>query len=177
MSACQVGDGGLIRKWQPTPVFLPGESHGQRSLLGYSPWGSQKIGHDLATKQKWQQQQHMKFQFSSVTQLCLTLCIPKNRSMPGLPVHHQLPEFAQLEGHKRAVHCRGLLHWRRCATGSIGMVGREFQVRGGQGVCGYLVCVGQSKEAGPSRPSCHPLLSPARPERAELLLVQNRMPR
>ena len=28
-----------IRKWQPTPVFLPGESHGQRSLAGYSPEG------------------------------------------------------------------------------------------------------------------------------------------
>ena len=27
------------RKWQPTPVFLPRESHGQRSLVGYSPWG------------------------------------------------------------------------------------------------------------------------------------------
>ena len=27
------------RKWQPTPVFLPGESHGQRNLEGYSPWG------------------------------------------------------------------------------------------------------------------------------------------
>ena len=27
------------RKWQPTPVFLPGKSHGQRSLAGYSPWG------------------------------------------------------------------------------------------------------------------------------------------
>ena len=27
------------RKWHPTPVFLPGESHGQRSLVGYSPWG------------------------------------------------------------------------------------------------------------------------------------------
>ena len=26
------------RKWQPTPVFLPGESHGQRSLAGHSPW-------------------------------------------------------------------------------------------------------------------------------------------
>ena len=27
------------RKWQPTPVFLPGESHGGRSQVGYSPWG------------------------------------------------------------------------------------------------------------------------------------------
>ena len=32
-------------------------------------------------------------QFSSVTQSCLTLCDPMNRSMPGLPVHNQLPEF------------------------------------------------------------------------------------
>ena len=27
------------RKWKPTPVFLPGEFHGQRNLVGYSPWG------------------------------------------------------------------------------------------------------------------------------------------
>ena len=39
------------RKWQPTPVFLPGKSHWQRSLAGYSPWGRRKVGHDLATKQ------------------------------------------------------------------------------------------------------------------------------
>ena len=34
-------------------------------------------------------------QFSSVTQSCPTLCDPVNRSTPGLPVHHQLPEFTQ----------------------------------------------------------------------------------
>ena len=34
-------------------------------------------------------------QFSSVTQLCLTLCDPMNCSMPGLPVHHQLLESTQ----------------------------------------------------------------------------------
>ena len=33
------------RKWQPTPVFLPGKSHGQRSLAGYSTWG-RRVGHD-----------------------------------------------------------------------------------------------------------------------------------
>ena len=47
-SACNPRDPGSIpvlggfpwrRKWQPTPVFLPGKSHGQRSLAGYSPWG------------------------------------------------------------------------------------------------------------------------------------------
>ena len=44
------------RKWQPTPVFLPGEFHGQRSLAGYSPWGHKRVRHNLVTKQ--QQQQH-----------------------------------------------------------------------------------------------------------------------
>ena len=34
--------------------------------------------------------------FSSVAQLCLTLCDPMNSSTPGLPVHHQLPEFTKL---------------------------------------------------------------------------------
>ena len=38
-------------------------------------------------------------QFSSVTQLCLTLCDPMDCSMPGLPVHHQLPEFTQAHVH------------------------------------------------------------------------------
>ena len=33
----------LEKKWQPTPVFLPGESHGQRSLAGYSLWGSREL--------------------------------------------------------------------------------------------------------------------------------------
>ena len=35
------------RQWQPTPVFLPGEFHRQRSLTGYSLWGS-RVGHDWA---------------------------------------------------------------------------------------------------------------------------------
>ena len=38
-------------------------------------------------------------QFSSVTQSCPTLCNPMNRSTPGLPVHHQLPEFTQTHVH------------------------------------------------------------------------------
>ena len=49
----------------------------QRSLAGYSPWG----------------------QFSSVAQ-CPTLCDAMNRSRPGLPVHHQLPEFTQTHVHR-----------------------------------------------------------------------------
>ena len=37
---------------------------------------------------------------SSVTQSCLTLCDPMNCSTPGLPVHHQLPEFTQTHAHR-----------------------------------------------------------------------------
>ena len=51
-SACNAGDLGSIsrlgrspwrRKWHPTPVFLPGESHGWRSLVGYNPWGPKEL--------------------------------------------------------------------------------------------------------------------------------------
>ena len=31
------------KEWQPTPVFLPDKSHGQRSLAGYSPWGHKEL--------------------------------------------------------------------------------------------------------------------------------------
>ena len=41
-------------------------------------------------------------QFSSIAKLCPTLCDPTNHSTPGLPVHHQLPEFTQTH-----VHCVG----------------------------------------------------------------------
>ena len=33
------GSGGSPREWLPTPAFLPGDFHGQRSLAGYGPWG------------------------------------------------------------------------------------------------------------------------------------------
>ena len=61
------------REQLPTPVFWPEEFHGL-----YSP----------------------SVQFSSVTQLCLTLCDSMDCSMPGLPVHHHLPEFTQTHVHR-----------------------------------------------------------------------------
>ena len=59
-SACQcrrrgcdpwVGKMNWRRKWQPTPVFLPGKSQGQRSLAGCSLWGRKRARHDWVTKQ------------------------------------------------------------------------------------------------------------------------------
>ena len=149
------------RKWQPTPVFLPGKLQGQKSLVGYSQWvaKSQTQLRDLATtllskllllsrvqlfcdpwtvahqaplSMRFPRQEYwsglpipspgdllnpgtepispalagrcfttkLSVQFSSVAQSCPTLCNPMNRSTPGLPVHHQLPEFIQTHIHR-----------------------------------------------------------------------------
>ena len=80
------------------------------------------------------------FQFSSVTQSCLTLCDPMNHSTPGLPVHHQLPESTQTH-----VHCVGdaIQHLLLCcpllllpssfpASGSVQM--SQLSASGGQSI-------------------------------------------
>ena len=59
----------------------PGDGKGQGSLECYIPWGH-------------------KSQFSSVAQSCPTLCDSMNHSMPGLPVHQQLPESTQTHVHQ-----------------------------------------------------------------------------
>ena len=64
------------RKWQPTSVFLPGKSHGQRILAGYSPWGHKSDGHDLMTAAA----------SAKLLQSCPTLCDPIDGSPPGSPV-------------------------------------------------------------------------------------------
>ena len=56
--------GSQRRQWHPTPVLLPGKSHGRRSLVGCSPWGREESEHDWATslllftfmhwRRKWQ---------------------------------------------------------------------------------------------------------------------------
>ena len=48
----------------------------------------------------WSQSSLLSTQFSSVTQLCPTLCVPMGCSTPGLPVHRQLPEFIQTHVHQ-----------------------------------------------------------------------------
>ena len=64
-SPCQAGDSSLIpwvenipwrRKWQVTPVFLLGESHGQRSLAAFDTWGRKRVGQHLATERQQGQQ-------------------------------------------------------------------------------------------------------------------------
>ena len=52
---------------------------------------------------------HLSVQFSSVAQSGLTLCDPMNHSTPGLPVHHQLPEFTQTHVHRVSDVNNGIL--------------------------------------------------------------------
>ena len=49
-SISELGRSDWRMKWQPAAVFLPGDSHGQRSLAGFSPWGHKRVGWDLATE-------------------------------------------------------------------------------------------------------------------------------
>ena len=45
------GEGNGNPLQQPTPAFLPGKSHGQRNMVGYSPWVPKRIRHDFVAKQ------------------------------------------------------------------------------------------------------------------------------
>ena len=65
----------------------------QNSVLGCS------LKNDRMISVHFQGKPFSSVQFSSVTQSCLTLCNPMNRSMPGLAVHHQLPESTQTHVH------------------------------------------------------------------------------
>ena len=85
------------RKWQPTPIFLPGESHGERSLADYSPWDHKRVGPNLVPTPPAPAPPSV--QFTSVAQSCPTICKPVDCSTPGLPVHHWLLEFIQTHVH------------------------------------------------------------------------------
>ena len=78
------------RAWQPTPVLLPEESHGWRSLEGYSP-----LSHKASdTTELSSTQPDPEHQFGSVQSLS------RVQLFPGLPVHHSLPQFTQTHGHR-----------------------------------------------------------------------------
>ena len=69
------------RKWQPTPVFLPGKSHGQGSLAGYCSWCRKRVRHDWATKQ----QQRSTFRRTSLAIQCLRCCMPNTEGTGSIP--------------------------------------------------------------------------------------------
>ena len=97
MRVWSLGEEPLSRKWQPTPVFLPGKSPWAEEPGRLQPMRLQRVGHDWATA-AFSSNNFIVFK-SSVAQLCPTLCDPMNRSTPGLPFHHQLPESTQIHVH------------------------------------------------------------------------------
>ena len=66
------------REWQPTPIFLPGEFHGQRSLAGYSPWGHRQSDRTERLIQT--------AAAAKLLQSCPTLCNPIDGFPPGSAV-------------------------------------------------------------------------------------------
>ena len=80
-----------------TPVFLPEESHGQRSLAGHSPWGHEES--DMTEQLSTCTVTIHIFVIiccCSAAKLCLTLCNPMNCSTSSFPVLHCLLEFAEI---------------------------------------------------------------------------------
>ena len=73
-------------------------SHGQRNLMGYSPWGHKEL--DMTERLSTYVYVCVCLYSCSVTQSCLTLCHPMDCSTPGFPVLHHLLELAE-----RHVHC------------------------------------------------------------------------
>ena len=79
------------RKWHPTPGFFPGKSHGQRSLVGYSPWAHKESDTTEHT--------HMPVVSQFSCSAMSNSLRPQDCSTPGFPVHHQLPKLAQTRVH------------------------------------------------------------------------------
>ena len=76
------------RKWKPTSVFWPGKSHGQRTLVGYSPWGHKRVGHNRVTKQQQRWTKQSEF----------TKFIQQESSLsPSQPSHWSLPSWLEPE--------------------------------------------------------------------------------
>ena len=71
----------------------------KRSLAGYSSWGQKEMDMTDHTHTHTHTLEGIKVIVNSVTQSCPTLCDPRDCSTLGLPVHHQLLEFAQTHIH------------------------------------------------------------------------------
>ena len=85
-----------MRKLRPREV-MPRVTHSVLSSVGSTAGTGLWLPASSAPTPYYKQ---VSVQFSSVTQSCPTLCDPMNRSMPGLPVHHQLLEFTQTHVHE-----------------------------------------------------------------------------
>ena len=95
----QLRDPGVSNKHQQKIRFLTISAFW---ISAYKVWWKERVSFRPLSIQIIRRKYLLSYflQFSSVIQLCPTLCDPMNRSTPGLPVHHQLPEFTQTHVHQ-----------------------------------------------------------------------------
>ena len=125
------------RQWQPTPVLLPGKSHGWRSLVGCSPWGLEDSD---TTEQLHFYSAWVYFvcwakwcKTVLVIQSCPTLCDPMDYSLPGSSVHgifQAVDNHSLLQGIFPTQGSNlSLLHCRQIFQGSHSPCSKDFQGR------------------------------------------------
>ena len=94
------------RKWQPTSIFLPGKSHGQRSLACYSPWVA-TVGHDLVTNLH-----HHTIQIQYIYLICLPLCTKMWSSKRQVPCYHGSLVYPPCPGQRQAsIQCTSYISY------------------------------------------------------------------
>ena len=140
----------LRRKWQPTPVFLPGESHGQRSLVGYSTRGCKESDTTEHTRDYAGRSQHCSPCSDTVIPRCIQhLFRPETWAWEMCPLHWGLlrrnrntfsmllPSLIITSLPKRRCSVVCMLEWRRYGTefkpvgkGDVTEVGNKPQLQG-----------------------------------------------
>ena len=91
---------GILWSSKKFKILILNNLHGSRGNIADEKCQCQKIHWYLITFTWRSCNEKSSVPFSSVAQSCLTLCDPLNRSTPGLPIHHQLPEFTQTHVHR-----------------------------------------------------------------------------
>ena len=108
------------RKWQPTPVFLPGESHRERNLVGYSPQGHKES--NMTGRTKYAQVSTLRLRkkkMSSASVMCLW------------PIHVTQPGTFPPDLAHNLCHTRTLRYQQHESAGNRHLLGREPSVRKG----------------------------------------------
>ena len=104
------------QRWQPTPIFLPGESHGQRSSAACSPWGCKRVRQDWATSRHTHTHSHTVYRLLLLLQLSrfrrVWLCATPQTAA------HQAPLPWDSPGRNTGVGCHCLLQCMKVKSDS-----------------------------------------------------------
>ena len=111
------------RKWQPTPAFLPGESHGQRSLVAYSPWSCKESYTTEVTEHRYTHRQDYESYFELLDwpfkAPAFTFAYPNNLVLISCLYYFYLPAQSSLTHQFRSLDERRYLWIRYISTWTI----------------------------------------------------------